>query len=695
MAFNPYDSCPCGSGKKFKWCCQDTYAEIDEAFRQAAAGQHEAALKQMERVAQAHSGNPEVHGRHAQLLAARGNYDEAEQALERAFAINPNYAFGHLLRGQFRAAEGELVGAARLFHKAADLYSPDAHEHLAIVHELIAEAELKLNRPVAARAALKRAARFSPDSRELRDTLDALFGPKSRLPEAACKDYAFQRPTAASQHWDRALAEAATGRLSDVQRVFQLWVKKHPDDPAAWYNLGLIDAWIGDNADGVAALAEYVERELDEHKAAAAWTLAEVLLCGHGLEAEADYVEHRAVMLMRDPQPIVPWLQEWEREHRLIGLASNPETGMLSALVLEQVTSLVLSGAAAPPARLAAYLLVTGNVLQLWHPIKESLDRVLAEVQQRLGPALGEAGQAIGPAHFGDVVIEALLFPTAATTQLDAETKIRSHAQEYFEDIWPHRPLKALRGTPPIDAAGHPQLRKRLRGVVTFLEQCASQTTLRLYDFARLRHKLGLDETAPAPQSTAAPDATRDLTAMSAADLAGLTLTDLPDADLDAAFRAALKLDSPDLAERFARALTERPAPPGADRYPFFQHLVAAAQAANDYDAALKLIDAGLLADRSANDSKREIDYETRRGQLQAKRGDGGAAIETFERILGKEPGNLKAAGSASEALLGAKNAAAALQFAERGLAQAREQNNRDMEGYFLELSYAARRQGA
>jgi hypothetical protein len=48
--------------------------------------------------------------------------------------------------------------------------------------------------------------------------------------------------------------------------------------------------------------------------------------------------------------------------------------------------------------------------------------------------------------------------------------------------------------------------------------------------------------------------------------------------------------------------------------------------------------------------------------------------------------------GAAAEALLSAAKPAEALRFTDRGLAQAREQNNRDLEGYFLELADAARR---
>ena len=61
-------------------------------------------------------------------------------------------------------------------------------------------------------------------------------------------------------------------------------------DTAAWYNLGLARAWIGENATAIEALDRFVALETDESAAAEAWTLAEVLRCGHGMEEQADYV---------------------------------------------------------------------------------------------------------------------------------------------------------------------------------------------------------------------------------------------------------------------------------------------------------------------------------------------------------------------------------------------------------------------
>ena len=52
MPLDPYISCPCGSGKKFKWCCAAYYAQIEKAFDLDRTGQHEAALHAMQQLTQ-------------------------------------------------------------------------------------------------------------------------------------------------------------------------------------------------------------------------------------------------------------------------------------------------------------------------------------------------------------------------------------------------------------------------------------------------------------------------------------------------------------------------------------------------------------------------------------------------------------------------------------------------------------------
>jgi len=684
MAIDAYAACPCGSGKKFKWCCQPIHGEIDQAFEQHNAGQHEAAIAALKAVAEAHADNPEAWGRYAQLLAINNRIDDAEKALDRAFAVNPNYAFGYLVRGQFRVAEGELVGGLLLFRKAAELYSPDAAEPLAFLLEMIADLELRLNRPVAARAAFQQAVNIQPSNPTVRKTFDELFGPKSRLPACARKDYGFRPAASPPAGWPERLQHAGSGKFGDALVAFRSLTEERPDDPAGWFNLGLVQAWLGDNAAALAALDRSVALDSNEERAAEAWALAEVLRCGDGLLDECDYAEHRAAVTIREPEPVMALLEKWEKSHRLTGMRANPDQGLLTGLVLESRGGLIESAGGPAFAPLGAYLVVAGALLQLWHTNPETLDRVVAEAQQALGPS-AVVRRERGPVMFSDVVVEAMVFPTRETTALDAEMKVRERAAGYFEETWLHRPLKSLAGVPPVDAAGHAVLRRKLRGVVQFLQDCAATSGVHLYDFDRLRRKLGLAGSGGALAGS-------DFGSMSAADLAGVAVNDLTREQLGEAFRAAAKLDATEVAARFARAWIDHSTTGACDAWPYFQHLISRAMREAHYDEALELVDEGEKADCEHNDGRRRNDYELRRGQLLAKSNDPMGAAETFRRLIERSPDDVRYAVTAAETMIGIKRGPDALQFAEAGLKQARAQNNRDAEESLLEIADAARK---
>ena len=185
MSIDQYAPCPCGSGKKFKWCCQAIYPGIERAWEQERAGQHELALSTIDQVVAEHGDNPEAWGQKAHLLATTGKGDAAEEALARAFALNPNYPFGLRLQAGMRHAEGEFMGALLLARKAAELYDPAANETLAELFLMIFDCEMRCNRPVAGRAALERVINMVPGEKEFRDNFEQIFGVASRYPAAA------------------------------------------------------------------------------------------------------------------------------------------------------------------------------------------------------------------------------------------------------------------------------------------------------------------------------------------------------------------------------------------------------------------------------------------------------------------------------------------------------------------------------
>lgn len=709
MPLDPYVSCPCGSGKKFKWCCAAFYDQVEKAFDQAQRNQDEAALGTIQTLTQAHADQPAVWGYYAQFLYNSGQQDKADEALSEALKLNPNFGMAHFLRGMFRQNEGELIGSLMLFRKAAETYDPEAHDQLAHVHELIFRGELMLNRIVAARAALARVVHFMPADPEVREQFEALFGSESRLPFCARKAYAF-RPTAKP-----VAADAATGRLSDAKKAFDTLTTLTPDDPAAWFNLGLTLAWMGEQPKAVEALGKSVELEPDDKRAEEASALASVLRCGQGMEADADYVEHGYFMQIRDPNAIMGLLREWDGSRRLLGVQSDQQTGTVSGMVVEELPSLLAIGGTTL-AKVTGKITLSQGVMRVWHPSKESAARVTEEVRAKVNLAVEQPQEVTTPVNFGDVALEAVAYPTQTADIAAAEDKLRGHAQHFFEEVWAHRPLKSLGGNSPLNAVGSKVMRKHVFGAIKFVEDCFTGIVphkkmgekvvpITVYEFDHLRHKLGLEYVSADPPKVNVPvekaapaavplaPAKREITAMNAAELAALDTAAATADELEQAIRAAVKLDARELAVSFAQAGVTKPADPTKpDRYTFYATLITGATGEGDTAKALKLAADGAAFDAAHNAAKRATEYGLRKAQLFAKLKDVDSAAAEFEGLIARHPDDGKYYTGAAEEMLRLKAGAKALQFAERGLAKARELRNRDLEGHCQELVAAAKK---
>ena len=699
MALNPYDNCPCGSGKKLKWCCAPYFERIQKAFELQQQGQHETAIRSMESLVSEFPDKPQILGFYANLLFGEEKIEKAEEILAKAFTLDPNFPMGHLLRGILRQQEGELIGALMLFRKAADAYPPDAHEQLSQVYELIARNEVTLNRPVASRAAMERAVKFNPADAEMREQYESIFGEGSRLPNAARKAYSFRKTVKPPA------AEAATGKYSDAKRAYEQITQQVPEDPAGWFNLGLVRAWLGEQPAAVEALNKSIELEWDDAKVEEAAALVEVLRCGQGMDAESDYLEHRVFMQVRDPETVFQLLQVMSQERKILAPQMDPNGQYFSCFVVEELPNLLDTGTTM--ARVMANMTIAGGMMRLWHTNHEAVRSVAATIRDRVNLAVGEPIEAIGPSQFGDLTQEAIALPVRTADVGAAEAKIRDRVTKFFEEVWIHRPLKALGGAAPLDAGGSPLLRKRLLGIVRFWQDCVEGSLpqkqvngqvqpIEVYDFNRLRHKLGAELQTPgeAPKITVREEPKKDFTAMSAADLAGLSVEALTSLELEDAIRAALKLDAKELAVKFAKAGAAKPTDATRpDRYPFFACIIAGAIAESDLATALKYATEGAAYDAAHNHGKRANEYAIRSGQLQARSGHPDAAEKSFDELIARHPDEPKFYITATESMLSTKQGSRALKFAELGLAKAKSLGNRDLEGACHELADAARKQ--
>jgi Flp pilus assembly protein TadD len=722
MALDAYAPCPCGSGKKFRWCCSPYFATVEKAFEQEEQGLHEAAAQTIKGLLDAHAKNPSVWLYYAQFLykaagaeqnpeAQNKKVEQAEEALSEALKLDPQFGMAYLLRGQFRENEGEFLGALLLYRKAAEAFDPSAHDPLTNVYLKIYQSESMLNRPVAARAALERAVHCQPADPDLKGQLDGVFSADGPYPQAAYKKYAF-RPTA------KPVPEsAATGKFGDARKAFEELTVATPDDPAAWFNLGVVLAWIGEQPKAVEALAKSVELETDDYRAEEAGALAEVLRCGYGMENDTDHLSHSFVFPIRDAQPVQRLLQVYSQNGKLRGVRALREQNTIVGVLAEEMPSLLAVGTV-NLARVVARFMVGQGVIRLSHPNRDSVAKAADELRTELQLAVEQPAESTTALNFGDVVLEALAQPSGNGDELALEAKLKGHAAHYFEDVWIHKPLKALAGNSALNAVGSKVLRKHAFGVIKFLEDCLKAVSpakqvgeqlvpIELYDFAALRHKLGLEyvsaapprvnvPAAPEPAPTAPPaPAKREIGAMSVAELAALDLGAASVGDLDQAVRAALKLDARDLAVAFAQAGVMKPFDAAhADRYPLYAVCITGAAAGGDTARAAELIDAGAKYDAEHNGGARATDYKLRKAQLYVKAKDAEKAAAEFEALLALHPDEGKFYTTAAEEMLRLKAGKHALKFAEAGLEAAQRTNNRDLEGHCRELVSAAQKAG-
>lgn len=693
----PYASCPCGSGKKFKWCCGPIHEQIQKALELNRNGQHEMALHTIEEVVKANPRNPEPLGRKAQILHASGRMEEAEKTLDEAMHLNPNYAFGFLLRGIFREAEGEMEGAALLYRKATELYAADANEQLSYLYERIGVYELQRNNILAARHALQTCLRLMPDHQEVREVFESSLGASSLTPvilgeEPRLLGYDPKRPP----EWNEAISKGNAGKLSEAAKLFEKWAQQPKPDPLAWYNAGLLRAWMGENKKALEHWERYIEKEKDEAKAVRAVVWMQVLLLGSELLDVSDYAAYHLLARIRDFRAVRRVIEDWLREGRFVPLYRDAEEERMSGFLLRESTGLI--GAAAPVALpVAAMLTLRADRFTLSSPRRENIEKALAEIRSTAGLAIEPMQEAPQrwTARFSEILMDSMVLPPYGQAQPGFLEKAAEFASQYFEGEWLDRPLRFLGGLTPRQAAEQPTTRRRLLGLIQFFEQLHSVerkngtkrpiSSTTTYDFRRLRELLHLDGPPPPPMI--------DFNQLSAAELGELELESLSTEQLEKAFRAAVNLDARPLARKFVDALISRPADPKyPDLYPFYKYLIDQAQTQGDWDKALSFVEEGLKADAERNQGQRRNDYELRRGQLLAKKGDVVHATEAFQALIDRVPNEPKYRGSAAEAMLSLRQGQRALHFAEGGLEMAQRLGNRDLEAYFKELVSVAKK---
>lgn len=688
MATDPYALCPCGSGKKLKWCCGRFLPQLEKIVAQINNNQAESALHGLDKLAQESDVN---HGflacLRAQALFAFEKAEEAIQTIRKAIADFPDDGLPHEIHGDFRLVSGDIPGALDEFKAALDRYPPEATDQIVRALLRLGTCHNFQGRPLAAWAAWQRALKVKPGFEPAAEAIEQYIKDNHILPNAARHGLWLKSPDELAvfnedrqSRWEAATARDRELRLEDLVTAFDYLAHDDTYDLAAWYNLALAHAWSGNNVKALEALDQYVKHENDFDAAANAWDLGEVLRLGAGAEAVSDIVTSVAFYAVRKPEE---FLERIKRSRRILVMISPDRVHSFHWMSrdLEEPNSAVplLGG----PPRQLAQIHVHANGVDLVATRTEALREARRGFEELMGPTLQFVDEEERPGTLETLDAEPFLIAGSGKISDDErQQQQRAAVQQYFEDEWIHRPLRSLGGLRPINAAQSPEYRKKLEGIIRFRERNFARFDVS-YSFDRLRNKLGLEGLAPARLGDDRP---ADISAYSVAQLAELVPTELIDEDLLTAYRAATALDAPRTAIHFGAEMIQRGSlAEKVDMISVFRRMIADRLETGQRIGVHDLLGMASTYDERYYQNSHRGELDALRARIHLAEGNVEAASEVYRRAFDEQKENLELIAGAVEKLLSAGAYPQAVEFAKLGMDRAQARRQREFQEQFRE----------
>ena len=157
MSIDIYQTCPCHSGKKIKFCCgKDIIHDLNEIISLTSGKQLLAALDHIDRTVEKTGVRDCLLALKTHILLKLGEWDRAQRTNEEFVANNPQYSIGHQHRATLFAAQGDIKLAIQSLQDALD-YLPGEEVPVSLANgfRLIGIALLKSGDPFAGRAHLR------------------------------------------------------------------------------------------------------------------------------------------------------------------------------------------------------------------------------------------------------------------------------------------------------------------------------------------------------------------------------------------------------------------------------------------------------------------------------------------------------------------------------------------------------------
>lgn len=595
MPIDAYSPCPCGTGKKIKFCCKDLLGDLQKIERMLEGEQYMACLAHIERLEQAHPDRACLMATKTLLLRVTGQEMEAKKATAEFLEKHPDNPLAlcdtALIKVADEGGREALAALEKAIAASGGAFSGRLYEAIsAIVQVLLSEGHFLAARGLT----LFQASIVGQDdpAMELLMRLNAMQNVPLVVKDGRglqqCPDDAPWK-----DDFDAAFKLAGEARWSEAEAKLTGLVETAPQSSAVWRNLAKLRSWMADPKGAIDALERFASLDVGLEDAVEAQALA-LFLSDDPLGDELNVFD--VTYSVTDPEklqesfsasnrvaqaPMDPRMLQQEDDSpppkAVYLFFDKPAPDGEADLDLETVPRVVCHGfyygkETDRDARLECFGLVEQD-----RPLIDEFVKETGVESEGLSKPSGNVSRS------QDMLSREWRLPNGSSRE-----EFQKLADGYLEAAllgqWIEMPLGLLDGKTPREASGDSAFRVKLLAAIMVLDFWLEQSGAR-FDTNRLRSELGLPtlETIDATETR--------VTSLPLVRLARVDVTKVSDDDVLAGYRRAVSFGAQAAVERFGRELVARESL--ANRDERLQAYRLLARMSENPDEAIELIEAG------------------------------------------------------------------------------------------------------
>ncbi len=261
MQLDSYTTCPCGSGKKIKFCCsKDLLHELDKILRALSGEQYISALDQTAKLISERGPRAALLAIQAETQIALQQLPEAEQTAHKLLEIMPHSSVGLAILAISSVVNGKVDDAVKHLQHSIENVEHSMSGVTASAMSIVAQALLQAGKVLAARGhLLMRAGLTGGEDREAVESLLEL-NRIDRLPTMLKQDFQYGEclPDAPWHgEFEAAMKSARRGAWLAACESLESLDQKVPYQQGVVRNIAILRGWLGQDPEACAAWRQY------------------------------------------------------------------------------------------------------------------------------------------------------------------------------------------------------------------------------------------------------------------------------------------------------------------------------------------------------------------------------------------------------------------------------------------------------